>query len=228
MTQSFLRAVLVLAVAVASSALAFIMQPRHMLADGRHPAVSLSDIVPVSFDGWTIQQSGLQLVVDPQVQATIQKLYSQTLARTYVNGKGERVMLSVAYGRDQRDQLQAHHPEICYPAQGFQILSNHAGALQTAHGLMPVRRLETMLGPQRVEPVTYWLVIADNVTLGGVDKKLKEMRLGLRGLVPDGLLFRVSSIGADSARAFALQDQFVNDLLNSLPSTSRRMVAGAY
>lgn len=228
MSKGLFNVSVVLALALASSALAHIMLPTQMMADERQPAILLASLVPESFGGWRMLRNADQLVVDPQVQATIQKLYSQTLSRTYVNRDGERVMLSIAYGRDQRDQLQAHHPEVCYPAQGFQLLSNRIGALHTSQGSLPVRRLETALSLQRPEPVTYWLVMADTVTLGGVEKKLKEMRLGLRGLVPDGLLFRVSSIDADSAHAFAVQDQFVNDLLNSLPSDSRRMLAGTY
>ena len=228
MNKGFQKALLILLFAVASSALAYAMQPRKMMADERGVPVSLEALIPESFGEWTLQRNMGSLVVDPQTVAAVQKIYSQTLSRTYVNRQGASVMLSIAYGRDQRDQLQAHHPEVCYPAQGFQLNSLRAGGLQTANGVLPVRRLETQLGFQRPEPVTYWLVIADAVTLGGVDKKLKEMSLGLRGVVPDGLLFRVSSVDPDSARAFALQDQFVNDLLNSLPPPSRRMVAGTF
>ena len=168
------------------------------------------------------------MVVNPQMQASLDSIYSQTLSRIYVNARGQSVMLSIAYGRDQRDQLQVHHPEICYPAQGFQVLSNRTEVLQTAHGLLPIRRLKTTLGPQRPEAVSYWIAIADTVTLGGIDKKLKEMKFGLHGVVPDGFLFRVSSVDADSTHAFSLQDQFVNDLLNSLQPKYRKALAGGY
>lgn len=228
MSRKFLSSIFVLALAVAASVLAHVMVPRRMMADERSPEISLVAMIPDSFRGWATQQNNSQFVVDPQAVASIHQIYSQTLTRIYVDEQGQSVMLSIAYGRDQRDQLQVHYPEICYPAQGFQLLSSRSGELQTARGKLPVRRLETILNLQRPEQVTYWLVIGNTVTLGGVDKKLREMRLGLRGVVPDGLIFRVSSIDANSARAFASQDRFVNDLLDSLPLASRQIVAGAY
>ena len=68
-------------------------------------------------------------------------------------------------------------------------------------------RLETHLG-QRFEPVTYWTVVGDHITTTGVNKKLTEMRYGLRGRVPDGMLVRVSSIDRDSPRAHRIQAEF--------------------
>jgi EpsI family protein len=45
----------------------------------------------------------------------------------YVNASGYRIMLSLAYGSDQRGALQAHKPEVRYPAQGF-TLHGRSGA----------------------------------------------------------------------------------------------------
>ena len=50
----------------------------------------------------------------------------------------------------------------------------------------------------------------------GTDKKLEELRYGLHGEIPDGMLFRVSSIDTNTQSAFSLQESFVRDLLNSL------------
>ena len=33
----------------------------------------------------------------------------------------------MAYGDDQRGGLQAHRPEVCYPAQGFKVTSQADG-----------------------------------------------------------------------------------------------------
>src|SRR6267378_4531886 len=88
-------------------------------------------------------------------QALLDKLYSQILTRTYVNSAGYRIMLSLAYGSDQRGSLQAHKPEVCYPAQGFALQANEAASIATSYGAIPVRRLLTSLGARK-EPVTYW------------------------------------------------------------------------
>jgi len=45
--------------------------------------------------------------------------------------------------------------------------------------------------------------------------------------VPDGLLFRVSTIGTDTAAEFLLQDSFINDLMAELPSSSKMVLLGS-
>ena len=79
---------------------------------------------------------------------------------------------------------------------------------------------------QRHEPVTYWTTIGTHVVLSAIDKKLEELRYGLKGDIPDGMLFRVSSIDTNTQSAFALQESFVRDLLNSLEPTLRKRISG--
>jgi EpsI family protein len=134
-------------------------------------------------------------------------------------------MLSLAYGDDQRGGLQAHRPEVCYPAQGFKVGRIDDGGLATTFGTIEVRRMTTTLG-QRDEPVTYWLTVGDQVIKNTFDKRMAEIRLGLTGQIPDGLLFRVSSIDRDSARAFTMQQQFAADMLGAVPLEVRRQLSG--
>lgn len=187
--------------------------------------ISLDTMVPKGFGEWReIRNQGVQ-VVNPQTKEILDKLYSEILTRTYVNKAGYRIMLSMAYGDDQRGALQAHKPEVCYPAQGFTLHSNEAGLLQTGFGNIEVRRLNMSLG-QRAEPVTYWFTVGDKVIQGKLQKRLEEIRLGLTGQIPDGLLFRVSSIDADTKRGFGMQQQFAADLLASVPTTARKRLSG--
>jgi EpsI family protein len=155
----------------------------------------------------------------------LDKLYSQTLTRTYVDDRGYRVMLSLAYGDDQRGGLQAHKPEVCYPAQGFNLRSNDAAELATSFGRVPVRRLDTQMG-SRLEPVTYWFAFGDQVVSGRFEQRLTELRLGFEGKVPHGLLFRVSSIDGDAKAAYREQERFVNDLLSAMEPRDRMQVIG--
>jgi EpsI family protein len=134
-------------------------------------------------------------------------------------------MLSMAYGDDQRGGLQAHRPEVCYPAQGFKLLGVADGALPTSFGDINVRRLTTSLG-SRDEPVTYWLTVGDKVIRNSVEKRLVEIRLSLTGQIPDGLLFRLSSIDKDTARAFAMHQKFAADLMTAVPPDTRRQLSG--
>ena len=219
-----LIASLVLGSAMALSAgAAKLATPTVYLSD-HLPAFNLDIIIPVQIGEWSEEKNLVGQVVNPQTEELINKLYSQTLSRTYVNGKGERIMLSIAYGTDQRDGTEVHHPEICYPAQGFQLKSNREGTLVTPKGNIPVSRLETNLANQRFEPVTYWITVGDKVISGGMSKKLARMFFGLNGMIPDGLVFRVSSIDVDTAHAFLVQDAFVNALVAILkPGNDKRL-----
>jgi EpsI family protein len=194
-------------------------------AADRGQSLSLDSAVPKQFGEWTELQEQSAQVVNPQTKELLDKIYSQLLSRTYVNKQGYRVMLSMAYGDDQRGALQAHKPEVCYPAQGFQLHSNQLGQLATPHGNVEVRRLSTSLG-QRAEPVTYWFTVGDQVIQNTMQKRLAEIKLGLTGQIPDGLLFRVSSIDADTKRGFEMQQRFAADLLASVPPATRKRLSG--
>jgi EpsI family protein len=188
-------------------------------------SIDLKAVVPVSFAGWReLPTSGAQ-VVNPQTQELLDKLYSQLLTRSYVNADGYVIMLSLAYGDDQRGALQAHKPEVCYPAQGFKLHSNVAADVSTDFGAINARRLSTSMGA-RQEPVTYWFTAGDRTVRSALEKRWVEMRLALTGQVPDGLLFRVSSIDPDTARAFGMHEKFVNELLRAAAPRDRVRLAG--
>ena len=186
--------------------------------------IQLEPTVPRSFGDWTMTIQPAQ-VVNPQTQQLLDSIYSQILTRTYVHKDGYRIMLSMAYGDDQRGGLQAHRPEVCYPAQGFKVTSQVDGPLATPYGEIEVRRLTTVLKSRR-EPVTYWLTVGDQVIRSKLDKRLAEIRLAFTGQIPDGLLFRVSSIDEDPARAFAMQQRFAADLMSAVSASERRKLSG--
>ena len=194
-------------------------------ASDKGTEISLETAVPKGFAEWTELPEQSAQVVNPQTQELLDKLYSQTLSRSYVNKQGYRIMLSMAYGDDQRGGLQAHRPEVCYPAQGFKLGTVEDGVLATSFGNIEVRRLRTSLGA-RSEPITYWLTVGDQIIRSGFDRRIAEIRLGLTGQIPDGLLFRVSSIDTDTARAFSMQQKFVVDMLSSVPPKQRKQLSG--
>jgi EpsI family protein len=195
----------------------------------RNPAAApkfvLEALVPKQFGGWReIPAQGVQ-VVNPQTKALLDKTSSQTLTRTYANASGYRIMLSMAYGDDQRGDLQAHKPEVCYPAQGFALLSNDSSNVATPFGDIAARRLNPRMGARHA-PVTYWFTVADTAIRNKVEQRMIEIRSGLTGQVPDGLLVRVSSIDVSPQNAYKLQDQFVAGLLGSVPEADRRRLSG--
>jgi EpsI family protein len=163
---------------------------------------------------------------DPERQTMLEKLYDQTLSRTYVDRSGRRVMLSIAYGGDQSKALQLHLPEVCYVAQGFQMLRNGDGVLPTRFGRLPVKRLVARQNA-RNEPITYWITIGDKAVLSGIEQKLQRLAYGLSGKIPDGMLVRVSTIEPDAGAAYRVQDRFVEQMLEALSATDRARLLGA-
>lgn len=206
----------------ASAGLAIRLSPT--APENRAP-FSLEDIVPRQFADWREQPASRAEVINPQAQQLLNKLYSQTLSRVYVNAKGQQIMLSLAYGDDQRGELQAHKPEVCYPAQGFNVLSNEPTVMATPFGSIQARRLETRQGARR-EPVSYWFTFGDTAVGGKFERRLVEIRLGLTGQVPDGLLFRVSSIDPVSRRAFQVHQDFVAAMLSAVTPAARLRLSG--
>jgi EpsI family protein len=224
MTRVRWRALLAAAVMVAGAALAHFGRPTVYLAD-RIGKPELETLFPKQFGPWRLDASMPVILPAPDVQAQLDVIYNQVLSRTYVNAVGQRIMLSVAYGGDQSDGTSAHRPEVCYPAQGFEITANEKAAQSAAGGTLVVRKLMSKLGG-RNEPITYWVVVGSEVATTGIEQKLAQMRYGLRGIIADGMLVRVSSIDADMARGHAVQSGFIAEMAAAIPSQARARVFG--
>ncbi|TCJ17933.1 EpsI family protein [Parasulfuritortus cantonensis] len=210
---------------LAAAGLANALKPTEMLAD-QGPKVDLETMIPRQFGDWKMEQDIGQLMVNPEVQAKVDRIYSQTLSRTYINGNGERVMLAIAYGGNQSDSMAVHKPEVCYPAQGFQLLNNREDAFSTGQGDIPIKRLVAKQGG-RIEPITYWTTMGDMAVMSSSVKwKLEQIKYGLTGKIPDGLLFRISSLQSDEGAAYRLQDHFAHSLLGALTPEGRRHIIG--
>jgi EpsI family protein len=216
--------VLMAALMVAASVSAVALRPTEKVAD-HGQKVMLEQMVPKRFGDWHVDESIVPLVPAPDVQAQLDKIYNQTLARTYVNSRGQRVMLSMAYGGDQSDAMQVHLPEVCYAAQGFQVKKDADTVVAVQDREVPVRRVVATLG-NRVEPITYWITIGDKVVNSAVRRKFTQIRFGFAGSIPDGMLVRFSSIGRDVENAYALHEGFIRELLSATSAADRERIAG--
>ncbi len=220
-----IRHIVMLSLMLVSAGLAAALRPNISLADER-PPISLKAMVPNAFGDWQVQLRGTAQIIDPRAQQVLDEIYSETLTRTYINRNGYQIMLSIAYGKNQSDALQLHKPEVCYPAQGFQLTNKQPGSLAAADLVLPTTRLMTRLA-QRAEPVTYWTVVGDHATTSGIDKKLTEMRYALTNRIPDGMLVRVSSIDSNIEAAYRFQDQFAQQMLAAIAPQHRQRFSGA-
>ena len=211
---------------LSATGITIIMTPKSFSAS-QEPNINLNILIPTQFSTWHQLPELDRIIITPKIQTKLKTLYQQNLSRTYINSKGDQIMLTIAYGHDQRDGIQVHKPEACYPAQGFQILEDATGFLSlTNEGKkIPVKRLVAIQGA-RTEPITYWITMGDTVALSTLNAKITQLKYGLTGEIPDGLLFRVSSIDQNSAHAFQLQSDFVNDLFNTLTNVDQVRLAG--
>ena len=185
----------------------------------------LEALLPSKFGRWVIDGSIVPLTVSPDVAQMLATLYDRTVSRTYVNDAGERVMLSVAYGTNQSRALQLHKPEVCYVSQGFRLADLRPGQWSAGGFTIPTMHMVTSMGP-RVEPVTYWLRIGDDIARGWFEQNKVRLKYGTRGLIPDGVLFRVSSIGGDPAKGFELQRRFVDEMIKEMNPVARKLILG--
>jgi len=210
----------------AGAGLAYVMTPTKKIAS-ESDKVNLEKMIPESFGEWRIDTSVVPVLPSPELLAKLEKIYNQTLARTYISSKGQRIMLSIAYSDDQNEGMNIHRPEICYPAQGFDILRTVAGELVTQYGKLPVTRV---LAQQRArnEPITYWVIVGDKITFFGLPHKLAQLRYGLTGKVADGMLVRVSSIDSDESGAYRLQQEFLEAMLAGMSEKDRARIAGRF
>jgi EpsI family protein len=208
----------------ATAGVALALKPTTRIADAA-PRVDLEALIPKTFGDWKIDETITPLIANPEQEALLNKIYNQTLTRTYVNARHERVMLSIAYGGDQSDNMAVHKPEVCYPAQGFQIVRTAMGTFSTGQGVIPVKRLIATQG-RRTEPITYWTTVGDTVAVHGLKWKLSQLKYGLTGKIPDGLLFRISSIQVDDEAAYRTQDAFSRALLGALTPEGKERLIG--
>lgn len=211
--------VFIVVVMLAGAAAARWMKPTIHIAD-QIGKPNLETLFPKAFGTWIIDTNIPVILPAPDVQARLDAIYNQVLSRTYVDTQtGQRVMVSVAYGGDQSDGTRLHRPEVCYPAQGFQIQSNRKATLSVNGMNLPVRQLESKLG-ERYEPITYWVVVGDRAVTSASEQKIAQLRYGVRGLIPDGMLIRVSSIDRDTPKALDLQQRYIADLASAVSANA--------
>lgn len=216
--MSVLRSLIIFLLLMFALLMGYLAKPTQYLAGDK--VFDLNTVVPSKFGQWEALKRDLLPIVDPNSQTLLNRIYDQTLERTYTDQEGNKIMLSIAYGRDQRagrTGTQAHQPEYCYPAQGFKIDFVRNDVVFSGETKISVRRLIGD-GQGRIEPITYWMIVGDKNVLPGISRKKVQYGYGFRGEIPDGILIRVSSIGSQTESQFQLHDIFIAQLVASYKS----------
>lgn len=201
------------------------LTPTVKVAD-QHAKINLETMIPRDFGEWhTDVNAGGNVVPSPDVQANLDKIYDQILSRTYVNERGEAIMLTITYGASQTQELKAHRQEVCYAAQGFDIQGLEHPLLPVAGRQVPVTRMFAIKG-ERMEPVTYWFTMGDQVVLSRTERLMVQLKYSFSGVIPDGLLVRVSSLSRDPRQGYQDQAAFLDQLVGRLGKAASDKLLG--
>jgi EpsI family protein len=200
----------------------------------RHDVVApLATLVPVEFAGWREVPLASD-AVDPRSrlpgEVDREAPYDDVLMRGYANPRGDIVMLALAYGSHQRQEVKIHRPELCYTAQGFEVLRRTPMELPlTGVSARPARGARMLVrAADRVETVSYWIRIGDLYSRGAWKTRSHIFTEGLSGRLVDGILVRVSQVVPDAASAtpqrFALQEDFLAQMVRAIPAHARELL----
>lgn len=192
-----------------------------LLREGRQ----LEAMVPQSIGSWRAIPS--DLFVLPKTEGSLaDKLYNQTVTRLYESPTALPVMLVMAYGNIQNDALQLHRPEACYAAVGFQISNSRVETVEVGgRASVPVREL-TATAEQRIEPIIYWTRIGDALPTTGSEQRWSKLQQQFEGIIPDGILVRLSTVAEPTAETFAALRDFAATMLLAVAPADRAVLVG--
>jgi EpsI family protein len=135
-------------------------------------------------------------------------------------------MMVLAYGNLQSDLLQLHRPEVCYAAVGFQISNSTRLNLPIAGNIVVPARDLTASSDNRIEPITYWTRIGDFLPTTRSEQRVMRLREQLAGIVPDGILVRLSTVGDPTPATFAGLAAFGRSFILAVKPADRGILIG--
>lgn len=188
-------------------------------------SAKLDSVIPKTFGQWKHVESDA-LVVPQSDESLASKLYSQSVGRLYMHDDGSGVMLLIAYGDTQSDQLQLHRPEVCYPAFGFTLLKNEGVRVNVGEKVAVPGRLIVARSQVRTEQISYWTRIGEFLPTTNGEQRSAKLRTAFQGKIPDGVLVRVSSIDDDQDKAFATNQRFAAAMMRAIAPQHRAALIG--
>jgi EpsI family protein len=195
-----------------------------------HYNPQLEELIPKHFGDWTAmpQQAGF---VDPsqegEATTDAEKLYDEVLMRSYRNSHGDIIQLALAYGRNQRQEYKIHRPELCYTAQGYQVLSSVPASLavRDAQGRLIQGGQMDVTSEGQLQRVSYWIRTGALFSVNPWEIRKEIFKSGLSGRVVDGILVRasrtVSATPGGLAAVEVSEEQFLAQLVEAAPAAAR-------
>ena len=209
---------------VATAGAAYAMVPRrHVSLVGSR---KLDAMVPRAFGEWTSADTS-DFVAPTEPGSLASRIYGTTIGRIYRQASsGDELMMLIAHGDTQSDDLMIHRPEICYPAFGFSIAASQPVEIAMQGGVqLPARALVAKTS-DRTQNVLYWTRLGEYFPQNRKEQQLDRLSTALRGEIGDGLLFRLTQDTADSAWSFAFMKSFAAALVKAMAPRDRAALVG--
>jgi EpsI family protein len=207
------------------SGAAYALKPRRQttLMDG---GKKLNEILPPGLDDWSSRDVS-DLVAPETPDSLMARLYGETVGRIYhQQSTGDEVIMLMAHGDVENNELQLHRPEVCYPAFGFAIAENTPLSLSLSKGVtIPCRRLVSK-SSERQETVLYWTRLGEAFPTTVTEQRVERLRTAMHQYIPDGLLARFSVAGSDKAASLAIMERFIPKLVMHVAANQRRALIG--
>lgn len=224
------RLLIALGMMLFSAVLSAWMKPQW--PENQYTAGTLAQGIPSQFGSWTEIASTLQvanLTVAQDGERTNETPYDEVVSRIYRDRGKSTVMLAIAYAAVQQQEVKIHRPDLCYPSQGFRVLSVTNTPLPNVAGKAAPINVVHMLSSrdQRVEAVVYWLRTGANYGQRMWDGRLEIFTQGLHGKVPDGVLVRASKIisnPAEADAAYASLEAFLVQLSHAASPSAKALL----
>ena len=78
----------------------------------------------------------------------------------------------------------------------------------------------------RVEQITYWTRIGDDLPTDGAEQRRVKLRQQMRGYLADGILVRISTVAETSPEVFAELSNFATALIKAMAPGDRDILIG--
>jgi EpsI family protein len=186
----------------------------------------LADILPRTIGAWRSRDVS-DLFTAQTPGSLLAELYGETVGRLYSRSDLDlEIMMLMAHGNSQSNELQLHRPEVCYPAFGYAIVQSEPIELSIGNSItLPGRRLIAQTAQDK-EAVIYWTRLGEYFPTSVTQQRLDRLDTAVHRYIPDGLLARFSISGSDTALSFRVMRNFVSDLVLHVAGNLRAPLVG--
>ena len=185
--------------------------------------VKLGDVIPQKVGAWSAVDGG-SVVVPEQAEAT--SVYDQVLTRSFVAPGQPAVMLLIAYGGAQSGLMKVHRPNVCYETNGFKIGALSPAQVHLSNGRTVPSERFIATRSDRIEQVLFWTRIGSGFPVTLDEQRWMTLQEGFKGLIPDGVLVRMSTIGPDAVASRKALDTFASALVNESGAQAKALLVG--